>query len=346
VAISTVSAVLNHPETTTKASPATRARICEIARKKKYMPNAFGRSLRTGRSHVVGILGQLGLFDSNTGNTLYGASTVLHEAGYNIELTQTGQIWTLSSRIHPAPSTETREEQCKKLADAAEKLLHRGVDGILLAEIVNDGNRDFFLKLSRRIPLIKVFAPSGTPEIPSVHTNEAQIGRLAAGCLWDAGHRDVAILGRRPVTVETIKEFWQYHGCLDRVRHYPDGTFFFEDGRAVLHHILQEEPQITGIFAYNDTHAAGMLYEAQKCGIRIPERFSIIGVNNLEISEQLYPRLTTIALPAVQQGEKAAELLLDLISGKTVHDCILEPSLICRESVRALGADQTKKEKK
>ena len=331
VSISTVSYVLNHPDRTDKASKETRERIFETARKYRYKPNAMGRGLRTGRSFTVGILGQLGLYDSNIGNTIYGASEVLRSAGYNLELTQTGRMWQLNDRITLAADHDSPAQYRRKLAEAVDRLLTRGVDGILLAEVVTEQNIDLFQDLAERIPMVKVFAPSGCPEIPSVYVDPAEIGVLAAQHLWESGHRHVLVLGGRAGTEANILDFWKNAGKEKQVRRIPDCRTF-DDGRAVLHRILQEMPEVTGVFAYNDNNAAGILYEAQTLGIRIPEQLSVIGVNNIELSERIYPRLTTVELPAIRQGEAAGELLIALMKGKTVTDSILSPRLIRRES--------------
>ena len=347
VSISTVSYVLNHPDRTDKASPETRERIWATARKYRYKPNAAGRALRTGRSFTVGILGQLGLYDSNVGNTLYGVSEVLRSAGYNLELTQTGRMWQVNDHILLPADHDTPEQYRKKLTDAVERLLTRGVDGILLVEVVTEQNRELFQQLAERIPMVKVFAGSGVPEIPSVYVNPDGIGDLAARHLWDLGHRQVLSLGGRAGAEEHILDFWAQQGAPGLVKQIPECRTF-EEGRAVLHRILQEMPEVTGVFAYNDNNAAGILYDAQALGIRVPEQLSVIGVNNLEWSERVYPRLTTVEMPSVRQGETAGELLIALMDGKRVADRILAPRLIRREStgvVRRTGYLQLETEK-
>ena len=83
-------------------------------------------------------------------------------------------------------------------------------------------------------------------------------------------------------------------------------------------------------------------------GICIPEQLSVIGVNNIELSERVYPRLTTVELPAIRQGEAAGELLIALMKGKSATDSILSPRLIRRESsgtVRLTGKLKMEKKK-
>lgn len=332
VAISTVSYVLNHPEDTAKASAETRKRIHAIARKYRYKPNAFGRGLRTGKSYTVGILGQMGLYDSNVGNTLYGASEVLRNAGYNLVLTQSGRMWQAGSRVHLPENPDTPQEYLKKLSAVADRLLSRGVDGILLAEVVNEVNASLFRKLASRVAMVKMFSDSGMPEIPSVYVDPVAIGRLAAEHLLKLGHRSIAILGNRPQACEEVCRIWATQGPgADRVIHVPESRTF-EQGQEALGILLEKHPEVTGIFAYNDANAAGILYEAHSRRIPVPQALSVCGVNNLEWSEFLSPRLTTVSLPAIRQGEIAGEILIARMQGKSAGSSIIAPELICRNS--------------
>ncbi len=332
VSISTVSYVLNHPEDTAKASAETRKRILAVARKHRYKPNALGRSLRTGKSFTVGILGQMGLYDSNIGNTLYGATEVLRRAGYNLVLTQTGRMWQANSRVRMPAEQDSPDEYLKKLSSAAERLLTRGVDGIFLAEVVNELNAPLFRKLASRIAVVKLFGDSGIPEIPSAYVDPVGIGRVGAEHLLELGHRHIAVLGNRPVTCAEICRIWEERGPgREYVVEVPESRTF-EQGRETLQMLLAEHPEVTGILAYNDTNAAGILYEAHCRRIPVPGELSVCGVNNLEVSEWLYPRLSTVELPAVRQGEAGGEMLIALMSGKAAASTVIAPALVRRDS--------------
>ncbi|MEU0215330.1 LacI family DNA-binding transcriptional regulator [Streptomyces sp. NPDC006265] len=75
----------------------------------------------------------------------------------------------------------------------------------------------------------------------------------------------------------------------------------------------------TGIFAYNDRVAAGVLHAATRLGITVPGDLSVVGYDDQEhMAAHLAPPLTTVALPHREMGEVAARLLLDsLATGRT-----------------------------
>jgi LacI family transcriptional regulator len=56
--------------------------------------------------------------------------------------------------------------------------------------------------------------------------------------------------------------------------------------------------------------ALGCLFEAQAMGIRVPEALSLVGCDNLPVSSQILPGLTTILLPTYELGQRAAEAVL------------------------------------
>ena len=346
VAISTVSNVLNKPADQVKASAATRKRILEIARKHQYVPSMLGKGLREGRSYTIGMLGQIGFYDSYTAKSLYGASEVLRCAGYSLELTPSVHSAFLREEVRRraegpasgAVSTASYHlvsdmpQYLPELREAIQRLLQRGVDGVLLTEEIDEHNREIFAALSRQVPMVKLFSVSGIPELPSVYVDPVTIGELGAELLYQLGHRRIVLLGSRPKVEDTLRAFLARYGVVFAADRVLAGYRDFEGGRAALRRILETMPDTTAVFCYNDTNAAGVLYEAQRIGLRIPEDLSVLGVNNLDISEQLYPRLTTIMVPHSGQGAAAAELLLARIAGEKVADRILAPALIERES--------------
>lgn len=341
VSISTVSHVLNTPDGGSKASLETREKVLAVARKHNYAPSLLGKALRKGKSYTIGLLGQLGIYDHIAANSLYGASRVFRDAGYGIELTpamlppEPTDPLKLPGVLPPVPEPTalTVEHYQENLREAVKRLLQRGVDGILILEAVSDANREIFTEISHKLPAVKLlFGSSGIPSIPSAFIDPARIASLGGDYLCELGHRRIVLLGNRPEVREGMAQCLAERGlALSEDDVFPLCKSF-QDGRDALRLILREKPETTAIFCYNDTNAAGVLHEALRLGIRIPDEISVLGVNNLEICEQLYPQLTTIAMPIIGQGEAAAELLLDLINGRKTGDRVLLPQLIKRES--------------
>lgn len=90
----------------------------------------------------------------------------------------------------------------------------------------------------------------------------------------------------------------------------------------------------TAIFCYNDIMAIGAIWQAKKLGLQIPQDVSLVGFDNLELSQYCDPPLTTVAQPCYQIGQKAMLLLLEQLSGQRMKtgSYLLDYELIIRKS--------------
>lgn len=90
----------------------------------------------------------------------------------------------------------------------------------------------------------------------------------------------------------------------------------------------------TACFAAYDHLAYGILRAAREAGIRIPEDFSVIGVDDNQVSDYIAPRLSTIRMPVEEVGRQASDMLLARIDGSTApfSTIFLTPKLIRRDS--------------
>jgi DNA-binding LacI/PurR family transcriptional regulator len=114
-----------------------------------------------------------------------------------------------------------------------------------------------------------------------------------------------------------------------------EGNLGIDGGRGALVDIVQAANRPTAVFAANDLTALGLVWEARKQGIRVPEDLSVVGLDDIELAGQITPPLTTIALPRYQMGALAMRTLLDLIraeegGGGMRH--IMPTRLVVRES--------------
>ncbi|NLH02524.1 MAG: substrate-binding domain-containing protein, partial [Clostridiales bacterium] len=71
-------------------------------------------------------------------------------------------------------------------------------------------------------------------------------------------------------------------------------------------------------------------------GVRVPEDISVVGFDNIFISEMVQPALTTVDQPQYEMGKLAANLLFESLSNKRGKhlEIRLKPSLIIRDSTQ------------
>src|SRR5581483_5696385 len=91
--------------------------------------------------------------------------------------------------------------------------------------------------------------------------------------------------------------------------------------------------KFTALFAFNDKSAIGAIRAIQDRGLKIPNDVSVLGVDDLQLSAFVSPRLTTIRQPLKLMGATAASTLLRQIHGEEVsEEIVLAPELVVRES--------------
>jgi len=120
----------------------------------------------------------------------------------------------------------------------------------------------------------------------------------------------------------------------------PDGDLIFpgegraEDGRRALRRMWELTPRPDAVVCYNDLTAMGVLAEAWRNEIRVPDDLAVIGFDNLPFSELTAPPLTTVTQPTEEMGRAAVAQALRLRQGQDVEDVVFECTLVERESVK------------
>ena len=104
-------------------------------------------------------------------------------------------------------------------------------------------------------------------------------------------------------------------------------------GGELFARLLDEHPDVDGIFFCNDDLAQGASLEALRLGVAIPQRVSLVGFNDLPGSAHMVPRLTSIRTPRQEVGQRAAQVLLGLLDGLAQQARVdLGFELVVRES--------------
>ena len=194
---------------------------------------------------------------------------------------------------------------------------------------------------ARAIPLV-VLDPTGEPlhETPSVGATNWNGGLAATRHLLDLGHRRIAMVCG-PVEWPCCRARLDgYRAAMDaaRVPAYPDlvriSTLYVEGGLRDGLELLRRPDPPTAIFAANDLQALGIYEAARQLGVRIPQDLSVIGFDDLSFTQWSGPPMTTVRQPLVQMGAAAADLVLELASGRQPDSNRIElaTTLVIRQS--------------
>lgn len=108
----------------------------------------------------------------------------------------------------------------------------------------------------------------------------------------------------------------------------------FDDGREFIRRLVTGKNRPDAVIAGSDQVAAGMVFEAGKQGIKVPDDLAIMGVDNQPIATQIEIPLTTIHQPVLEEGQIATKEMLRAINGEDVRPVRtkLDLTLVVRES--------------
>jgi LacI family transcriptional regulator len=175
----------------------------------------------------------------------------------------------------------------------------------------------------KSVPVVAVDSSRGTALVPNIISDNRGGSRLAAEHLLQLGHRRIGyISGNLPGEVSEARR----DGFLDalraaRVLHDPqlmvEGDYELESGYIGAGRLLNQARPPTAIACANDTMAFGAYRRAHEMNLRIPQDLSIVGFDDLPAASYLTPGLTTMAVPRVELGWAALQLLITMLEGGT-----------------------------
>jgi LacI family transcriptional regulator len=320
----TASRALN-PGTRLLVSEETARRVIEAAERLGYRPNPVARSLRTRRSHTVGLL----IPDLN--NPLFPPIV----RGLEDRLADHGYVALIGNT----------DGDAKRERLVFDQMRARHVDGFVLATAtLHSPILDEAVEADLPVVLMNRTA-QGYP-FSSVSVDNEQGMRAAVAHLASLGHTRIGhIAGPQEIStgVSRLRGFLEgmrQHGlaAADSQIVYASG-YTIEEGLRCGRDLLAAHSELTAIAAANDMLAVGCYEAFDELGLRCPEDISVIGFNDMPFIDRLRPPLSTVRFPHYQLGTEAAKLLIERIEGGDgpVKILFLAPELVARGSTRPVA---------
>lgn len=316
VSVTTVSHVLNNTPHS-RTSSATRTRVKDAAARLGYGPNRMAQGLRTQRSGMVGLLSEEIATTPHAGLIILGAQETARAHDLTLVIINSGR--------------DADDENHRADVDA---LLNRQVDGILYATMYH---RELSLPANLiGTPAVLIDASDRAGLVPSVVPDEEGGARAAVRALTEAGHRRIGFLNNVDDVPATRGRLAGYRAVLAAAGIEYDETLVTRSpsetsaGYEAARRILDRSDRPTALFCYNDRMAMGAYRAAAELGLSIPLDLSIVGFDNQElIAANIYPALTTVALPHYEMGAWAVETLVGLMAGREEHRLLADqPTLM------------------
>lgn len=283
----------------------------------RYRPSAVARSLKSGRTHT------LGLVVPDVTNPFFagvakGVEAVAGQAGYTVLLSNTD---------------ETPERERRVLSTLTDR-----IDGLLLAPAREDIAADPIRSLD--VPV--VFIDRAVPEMADVDVVLVDnVGGAAAAArhLIELGHRRIGFISG-PLDTTPGRE--RHEGFTDECARHRDvapmielGDFKEESGYQATLRLLGRSDPPTAIFAANNLMTVGMLRGVRDLGIPVPDGVSLVGFDDHTLADLIDPPLTVVDRPTDVQGAVATRLLLARLGGtadEPARQIRLETQLVVRSS--------------
>lgn len=294
ISVSTVSRALSDDKNIRRE---TRDLIYRTANKLGYKRNHLAASLRSGRTNSVGVLVNE-MVSPYAAQVIQGIQRVMHFNGIN----------TLICNSNNDPEEERRHLH----------LLERSlVDGLIVSPCHSGRNVDELKRLQEAgMPMVFFdHSPAGIVA-PKVVANNYDKAFFLTDTLIMSGRRRIVHL-KGPDAIEDMSDIHRaYKDCLSKYQIPYDEALVIEtgptaeDGRRVAQMLLDSNIKYDAIFACNDLPAIGLMNRLHDAGVKIPEDVAVAGFSGSELSELVYPPLTTVEPPLCEMGEKAAEMLI------------------------------------
>jgi LacI family transcriptional regulator len=294
---------------------AMRTRILKVADELGYRQNLAARTVRTGKSHTLGLLVP-DLSNPFFPNLVQAVVQRARQQGYTVVLMDAEETASLERK-------------------AIETLEHSGVDGIIWFPI-SDAEAKAGVEPSIPVVVIDRFLPG----FERIGADDATAGILAADHLLHLGHERIGIVSGPRNSLSMVN---RCDAVARRVAGVATVAFQVENGYS-----MDLEPEVvaalgaggfTAVVAGGDMIAVGVMRALQERGLHVPGDISVVGMDDIAWAALTSPPLTTIEIPIEDMAVEAVDAVVRrLESGiDTRRQVILNVALVERSSTAAPG---------
>lgn len=290
-------------------------RVRLAARELDYSPSPLARSLVLGRTNTVAVVVP-DLANPTFHGVLRGLSRAASRNDFHVLVADSAE--SVADETVLAQQTRRR---CDGLVLVAPRMAEEDLDR---------------LQQSLR-PMVIVNRELSTGTVTPVVTADYRSGLTGLlDLLYGYGHRSLMFLAGAPQSASNTRRLAALD---DYLGSHPDLTVEiracgvnFADGYAAAAAIAQSGA--TGVLAFNDLVAMGLISALTEAGIAVPGAVSVVGFDDIPFARYVTPPLTTAAVPVAELGEQAWQRMWDLLSGRPPGPTlVLSPHVVRRGSV-------------
>jgi LacI family transcriptional regulator, kdg operon repressor len=298
----------------------TKKRIEDAIQELDYRPNIVARSLKQKSTSTIGVI---------VANILHSFSTQVIRAIEDLCYEYDFQIIVCNADDDP--------EKEKKYI---EMLRAKQLDGIIL--FPTGDNVDIYNEMvAEQYPIVFVDRWVSDMPVPTVMLDNEKAAELAVQHFIDKGYEHIGVITNtirnvapRMERISGYKKTLQNNGILIKEEFIK--SLAISDIQTGLDEMLHQDPPIQAILAGNDLTMMEILKYTKTHQLSIPKDLAIIGIDDLSFAGFYEPAITVVAQPALEIGNRAAELVLSKIQKNEQEETNgvyrFEPTLIIRNS--------------
>lgn len=328
----TVSYVING---TRNVTPERRQRVLDTIAQTGYQPNTVAKSLRTKKTNIIGVLAE-DVLAFPTSRIINGVSEYVDKTDYRILLSDLrimDSIYNQYDQIVLQKSKINKELMFLVFGARVDAMIYIGMFDRDISGVIPNIN----------MPVVIAYSTSGDAHTSFVTYENEEVSARIIRHLMDQGHRRIAVITGMAHTapaqlrLKGIHEAFSDAGMILDNRLVKNGNWERSSGYSCMMELLHNEQRPTAVFVMNDLMAIGAMDAARDAGVRVPDDVSIVGFDNREVSEFVYPRLTTAEIDLNAIGFIAAQMTVEKLDGNGCYTdkrrIIVPSNVILRETV-------------
>ncbi|MFT4153787.1 LacI family DNA-binding transcriptional regulator [Parafilimonas sp.] len=323
LSVSTVSKALRKSY---EISQETQKLVLDYAEKHNYKPNPVAQGLRKGKSRLIGVI--VTNIDNNFfSQVINGIESVAHKKGYTVIITQT-------------------HESYEREVITAQNLMTRSPDGLLVSLCAETANVDHFKEIHHKgLPIVFFDRVTNDIDTHKVTCNNFHGAYEATKHLAQQGFQRIAHITSSNNLSITLERLEGYLKALEDnglqideryIKYCVHGGMIQEETRAAVNELLAMHDKPDAIFTASDRLSTTTFSILCEEGIKMPVQMGMAGFTNSLSAHIFNPPLTTIVQPAFEMGQKATEMLIQLIESKQpparYEKKVLDAALVIRQS--------------
>jgi DNA-binding LacI/PurR family transcriptional regulator len=328
VSTATVSRAINRVPT---VDPQLAKRVWKVVDELGYYPNTQARALVSGKSRLFGLV------VSEITNPFFPEIVQTFE-----ELAvQNNYEILLTSTVHDST----------RMKSSVRRMIERRVDGVAILTFGMEESLLDDLRL-RKVPLVFVDVGPDAARVSNIRIDYQNGIRQAVQHLAALRHTGIAFVAG-PVHLKSagarkdaFRQSMSEIGLTVPPEMIVVGDHTLEGGRRALAELMRLPKLPTAVLCSNDMTAIGVMREAYDLGINVPQDLSVVGFDDIRLSEFITPPLTTVRMSQTELARIAFQVLMNDVSEDAASDgrkeYPLSTNLILRRSTALAASDSAR----